>query len=314
VAAGYPSFSPDDKAIAYVDVAGSTQNVHGNLMVAQYSSATHTFSPPQVTYTTSSGQRAGYPVFLPDDQGLLFELELRSSTQDSVMVTRRGARSELWWVNLTGTPAPHRLDALVGRTGAGSYLPVLPNNHGIAGTSDPGSTYSETGQDDTTLDYEPTVLPIVEGGYAWVVFTTRRAYGNMLTAVPWQSWPPDYDITDLSQATVKKLWVAAIDLSAPAGTDPSHPAFYLPAQEILAGNSRGFWVLDPCKGDGQSCETGDQCCNGYCEPSGDGGALVCSNVPPSSNCSAPQEKCTTAGDCCDSTNQCINGFCAQQPK
>ena len=43
----------------------------------------------------------------------------------------------------------------------------------------------------------------------------------------------------------KKLWVAAIDLNAPAGTDPRHPAFYLPAQELLAGNARGFWVVDP---------------------------------------------------------------------
>ena len=36
------------------------------------------------------------------------------------------------------------------------------------------------------------------------------------------------------------------------GTDASHPAFYLPAQELLAGNARGFWVLDPCQTDGTS--------------------------------------------------------------
>ena len=40
-----------------------------------------------------------------------------------------------------------------------------------------------------------------------------------------------------TQYTTKKLWVAAIDLNAPAGSDPSHPAFYLPAQELLAGNA-----------------------------------------------------------------------------
>jgi hypothetical protein len=164
--------------------------------------------------------------------------------------------------------------------------------------------------DDTTLNYEPTVLPVVSGGYAWVVFTSRRMYGSELQSTPWLSWPPDYDTTSLAQATVKKLWVAAIDLSAPAGTDPSHPAFYLPAQELLAGNSRGFWVLDPCKQNGDSCQSGDQCCNGYCEPNGDGGALVCSTTPPS--CSAVSDKCTTAADCCDSTNKCINGYCAQQ--
>jgi hypothetical protein len=230
------------------------------------------------------------------------------------MVTRDGARSELWWTTLGATPKAARLDALNGRANGATYLPILPNNHGIAGATDPRSSYDETGQDDSTLDYEPTVLPIVSGGYAWVVFTSRRAYGNQLGAVPWQSWPPDYDTTSLAQATVKKLWVAAIDLNAAPGSDPSHPAFYLPAQEILAGNSRGFWVLDPCKPDGSSCMSGDQCCNGYCEPNGDGGALVCSNAPPMSHCSMPQEKCTTAADCCDATNLCINGFCAQNVK
>ena len=95
-----------------------------------------------------------------------------------------------------------------------------------------------------------------------------------------------------------------------AGVDSSHPAFYLPAQEILAGNSRGFWVLDPCQADGTSCMTGDQCCNGYCE-AGDGG-LVCSNTPPGSSCSGLSDKCASAADCCDPTNLCINGFCAQQ--
>jgi hypothetical protein len=208
-----------------------------------------------------------------------------------------------------------RLDALNGKAGAASYLPTGPNNHGIAGAHDPRSSYDETGLDDTTLSYEPTVLPIVAGGYAWVVFTSRRLYGNQLTAVPWQSWPQDYDTTNLGQATVKKLWVAAIDLGGNATADVSHPAFYLPAQEILAGNSRGFWVLDPCKGNGSSCQTGDQCCNGFCESGGDAGAeagsLVCTSGTATA-CSAVQEKCTKASDCCDTSNTCTNGFCAAQ--
>ena len=202
-----------------------------------------TFSGVTTLASPASGQRIGYPAFLPDDSGLLFETETRTSTSDSVMVTRNGARSELWWVNSTGTAMPTALANLNGK----GYLPLGPNNHGAGTTSDPQDSYSESGLDDTTLDYEPTVLPVAAGGYAWVVFTSRRMYGSELQSTPWLSWPPDYDTTSLAQATVKKLWVAAIDLNAPAGTDPSHPAFYLPAQELLAGNSRGFWVLDPCK-------------------------------------------------------------------
>jgi hypothetical protein len=258
--------------------------------------------------TPASGQRVGYPVFLPGNGGLLFETQVRSGSSDSVMVTRNGARSELWWLNLSGTAMPVPLATLNGK----GYLPIGANDHG-SDFNAPDPQYSpgsdESMYDDATLNYEPTILPVVAGGYAWVVFTSRRLYGNQLTAVPWQSWPLSYNTRDLGQATVKKLWVAAIDLNAPAGSDPSHPAFYLPAQEILAGNSRGFWVLDPCKPDGSTCSTGDQCCGGYCEP-GDGG-LVCQSSPPVGSCSGPQEKCTTAADCCDPTNQCINGFCAQ---
>ncbi len=133
------------------------------------------------------------------------------------------------------------------------------------------------------MNFEPTVNPVPSGGYAWVVFTSRRLYGNVATVPPYFSDPRFHDIS--KTPTTKKLWVAAIDLNAPPGTDPSHPAFYLPAQELLAGNSRGFWVVDPCKKDGNGCETGDECCGGFCRPGGDGGALVCSTAKPScANC------------------------------
>jgi hypothetical protein len=313
VAAGYPSYSPDDAYIAYIDVTGSTQNVDGPLVVAAYDATTLSFTNPTKMLSPMTGQRIGYPVFLPDDSALVFETEVRSAmggssdgVSDTVMVTRNGARSELWWITNGSNPQAAALANLNGK----GYLPTGGNNHGSGpNVTDPETSWTETGWDDTTLSYEPTILPIAEGGYAWVVFTSRRLYGNQLTEIPWLSWPPDYDTTDLSQATVKKLWVAAIDLNAAPGSDPSHPAFYLPAQEILAGNSRGFWVLDPCEPDGSSCQSGDQCCNGYCEPNGDGGALICSNTTPT--CAGVSDKCTTAADCCDSTNKCIDGFCTQ---
>jgi hypothetical protein len=128
------------------------------------------------------------------------------------------------------------------------------------------------------------------------------------TIPPYCSDPRGVDL--IQNITPKKLWVAAVDLTQAPGTDASHPAFYLPAQELLAGNARGFWTLDPCKADGMSCTSGDQCCNGYCEPNGPMGALVCSNMPPMNTCSGVGDKCTTAADCCDTTNVCINGFCA----
>ena len=101
------------------------------------------------------------------------------------------------------------------------------------------------------MNYEPTVNPVASGGYAWVVFTSRRMYGNEATIPPFCSDPRGVDL--ISNITPKKLWVAA-DRSEPgARHGRSHPAFYLPAQELLAGNARGFWVLDPCQAERHRC-------------------------------------------------------------
>jgi hypothetical protein len=195
----------------------------------------------------------------------------------------------LYWVDLA-TQTAHALDNLNGK----GYVPT-----------------STAHPDDTIQNFEPTLNPVTSGGYAWVVFTSRRMYGNVATIAPNLSDPREYHWLDPTQYTPKKLWVAAIDLNAPAGSDPSHPAFYLPAQELLAGNARGFWTVDPCHPDGTGCETGDECCGGYCRPGGDGGALICTNQQPS--CSAEFEKCTTTADCCGAASgiTCINGFCAK---
>ncbi len=118
----------------------------------------------------------------------------------------------------------------------------------------------------------------------WVVFTSRRMYGSVATIS--SLFCSDSSRREPRSRTSRRrrfLGKSAIDLSGNPVSDASHPAFYLPAQEILAGNSRGFWSLDPCKGDGSSCTAGDECCNGYCEPDM-GGALVCSNTPPNGMC------------------------------
>lgn len=186
------------------------------------------------------------------------------------------------------TKTPVRLDALNGL----GYLPTLA---------------STAHSSDAVLNYEPTVNPVPSGGYAWVVFTSRRLYGNVATINPYWSDPRFHDIS--TTPTTKKLWVAAFDLNASPGVDPSHPAFYLPAQELLAGNSRGFWVVNPCLPTGSTCETGDQCCGGYCRNI-DGG-LICSDQPPA--CSNEFDKCTTSADCCGAFVglACVNGRCAQ---
>jgi hypothetical protein len=274
-----PTFSPDGRHVAFNYYAG-TGGDQRSLGVIDFDPATMTFSNLRKIHTPATGAVV-WSSFLPTSDALVFEVELVTS---NFGFTWHGARGELWWADLaTGTAA--RLEQV---NGVG-YLPVGAQNH----------------DQDQTLNYEPTVGPIASGGYAWLVFTSRRLYGNVATIDPWSSDPRSVDL--LSQVTTKKLWVAPIDLGAPAGSDPSHPAFYLPAQEILAGNSRGFWSLDVCHDDGIDCQTGDECCGGYCRD--DGSGPVCTSQPPT--CSLEYERCTTDSDCCDVDKGivCINGFC-----
>jgi hypothetical protein len=284
--AGTPAFSPDGKHVAYNDYTADKMS----LGAMDFAQASNTFSNQVTLHTPMAGQRDLFPAFLPTNDAVVFQLEVANDGEFGA--TRNGSRGELWWIDLK-TKTAARLDKLNGQ----GYLPNGPNNHTM----------------DTTLDYEPTVNPVPSGGYAWVVFTSRRMYGNVATIDAFSSDPRNADLSggDPNKTTTKKLWVAAIDLNAPAGSDPSHPAFYLPGQELLAGNSRGYWVIDPCQKDGTSCDSGDECCGGYCSPAGDGGALVCSSQRPM--CSQEFDKCMVTSDCCGAAQgiQCINGRCAQ---
>lgn len=314
---GTPAFSPDGKLIAFNPMSGATSNPTQKLLVMAYDAAARSVSSP-VTVSDDTGKpaqtRPGWPAFLPDGKSLVFHHQTVAGGDgngEGALYTRSGAKAHLAWTGIDDATKVTPLDRLNGLDGSGaSYLPKLAAPYVIACSADGQAVggFDADHADDANLNYEPTVAPIAAGGYVWVVFTSRRMYGNEATLPPFCSDPRGVDL--VSNITTKKLWVAAIDLGAAPGTDASHPAFYLPAQELLAGNSRGFWVLDPCRPDGNGCSSGDQCCNGFCEPDASGANLVCSNTPPDGHCSKLSEKCTTVADCCDPSNVCVNGFCS----
>jgi hypothetical protein len=294
--AATPVFSPDGRQLAFNHFAGVGADQRSLAMLRF--TPPGTFSDFSVLYTPPAGQTAVFPSYLPTNRGVVFQVETvsngrfgetRSTCDSSGPCSNIGTRAELWWVDVM-TKQARRLDRLNGL----NAVPTGPESH----------------DDDATLNYEPTVGPIPSGGYAWVIFTSRRLYGNVATINPWWSDPRFHDIS--ATPTTKKLWVAAIDLNAAPGTDPSHPAFYLPAQELLAGNSRGYWAADPCRGDGERCGSGDECCGGYCYTQQ--GQLACGSTPGPVDggmaCSREFDRCTTAADCCDRNAVCANSRCA----
>jgi hypothetical protein len=153
------------------------------------------------------------------------------------------------------------------------------------------------GARDLHRNFEPSFAPVAAGGYFWVVFHSRRTYGNEATG-PYSS--------------IKQLWIAAIDQNPTPGQDPSHPAFRVPGQSLSTLNLRGFFALDPCKGDGEGCTSGTDCCGGYCNMApADAGGPIC--APTSNGCANNGDKCTMDSDCCNANNgvTCINHVCSE---
>jgi hypothetical protein len=259
--------------------------------------------------------------FLPDGDRVVYELETvyngrdwggtRSECDNSYPATcqNTGARGELWITDANGGgSSPVRLDAANGKLDGATYLPLLPANAHSAGW-------------ETELNYEPTVNPQPSGGYAWVVFVSRRLYGNIATMNPWWSDPRYQDL--YQDPTPKKLWVAAIDLDSTAGVDPSYPAFYLPGQELLSGNARGFWVLNQCSKVGSNCDTNEDCCNSSGANPTAACRVVVNPAPPpvvkqcqaiSNVCVPMSKKCSLATDCCGFPQaNCTAGVCVPPP-
>ena len=191
--------------------------------------------------------------------------------------------------------------ALDTRSGNGDlYLAsaTTPNTEIRLAKVDGDSYPFAAGSRDLSYNYEPTFAPVASGGYFWAVFTSRRTYGNTLTGAP---------------SAVKQLWVVAIDQNPKPGVDPSHAAFHLQGQDESNLAMRGFWSLPPCAQNGQGCQSGTDCCGGYCEAGPDGGAPVCGAMPV--GCAQNGDKCSTTSDCCGAATgvTCINHVCSVPP-
>jgi hypothetical protein len=346
---------------AIAPVTGATPTVTGDkrsIGMADFSVGTKTFSNFRRLVTQAGTACSGafgiadpctnvWPSFLPGNEGVVFEKEVfndgrvtgsnhndfggtRSGCDDGSGVAacgNDGAKAELWWVTTglatpsatipSSTPTAIRLNAANGLDASGAL--TIPTGTGAS---------AHTATVEPVLNYEPTLNPTATGGYYWVVFTSRRLYGNVATMNPWWSDPRFRKLGGDFGPTPKKLWVSAVKSSPVAGQDPSYPAFYLPGQELLAGNSRGYWVLDQCKAPSamrttaNECETTLDCCQSptasSCTlqtPVADPPKRHCTPLAASSCIADGAGTCATHADCCNfaTGTRCASGTCALPP-
>ena len=264
-----PMFSPDGKHIVFND--HDATGGHG-LAVMDVDPTTRTFSNHRVVFEHPT-LYPGWPFFTPDGQAIVFALGSADDFASAHPGRPQVASSDLWMVEL-----------------ASGHAVALDRANGTT------STLAYPGRDEQ-LSFYPTMSPVAAGGYFWLFFTSRRNYGNILVG-------PKENVAS------KKIWVAAVEVGSEGELGPapledrSHPAFYLPGQELESGNVRAFAALNPCESNGSSCETGVDCCSGFCV---DG---ICG---PPQECAQIDEACAEDADCCAPEARCIGTYCGILP-
>jgi len=302
-----PAFSPDGSKMLYVAGAKSvpgdwiTSTAPGALRVMPFNESASPMLSPATDLVQPMADptyfNITWPTVSPDGRWVLY------SRLNSDVIDSRG--------NCGATCDYSTLGDL--------YLAdtTMPNTEvRLAALNGDGYPFA-AGSRDLHYNYEPTFAPVAAGGYFWVVFTSRRTYGNSAAGAP---------------SAVKQLWVAAINQTSPTSEnpnsptllmDPSHPPFLLPGQGASL-NMRGYFALPPCKNDGISCNQGTDCCGGYCvtptdadagaDAGADGGSgLSCASVP--NGCSQDGNHCAQTSDCCGASSgvTCINSVCSEAP-
>jgi hypothetical protein len=294
-----PTISNDGKKIAYVN--GNQDTIGTNspawrigLTMVTFDQATRKISNKKRLLNnwdaTTGGNSVKWPFFEPDSRSLLFVesttdnyCRSESLTDDAGKACREG---------VYGNAAP---------TTRGYWPGAIYSID--AGAASPASTKTELHNLNNTEDFgvwdrafQPTVLPFSSGGYRWVIFTSPRAYGNQINQLG----------TDFT-CGASMLWISALDDVVANGTDRSHPAFFLPGQNVAPItaathyiNERGYLVPSPCKTGNLACSTSDECCSGMqCRVD----SIAANGIPNKvckdpAACSAVGGACLTSADCC----------------
>jgi hypothetical protein len=266
-----PTFSADGSLLTFSDAAQAGRAI----VVMDFDQKNRKASNARTVLTDT--RFLGWPFVLPDNRAVVFSVtDRRDFSGGGVAISplaARGPFSDLGIVDLSTRK-----------------VMLLAKSIGFANEADADAqkTYLPFGAAELHQHYYPTVSPVSAGGYFWIFFDSVRHYGN--------------------KGLHRQLWGAAIAIASVTElstgnyeSDPSFPAFYLAGQELQVANHRAFTALDPCRKDGSKCETGIDCCGGFCTNG------ICGRD--TQRCSQTNEVCKVKSDCCRAQDQCIGGFC-----
>jgi hypothetical protein len=265
-----PTFSADGSLLVFSDVA------KGGKAIVVMSFDVNARKASNMRTLVSHSNYLGWPFVLPDKRAVIFSITTRADFGGAGVGIMGGAA--------TGPASDLAIvDIQTGKV----FLLAQAIGFRTQADADAKKTYLPFGDAELHQHYYPTVSPVAAGGYFWVFFDSVRHYGNQ--GLHRQLWG-----TAISIASISELSTGSYD------RDPSFPAFYLAGQELPVANHRAFTALDPCRADGASCESGIDCCNGFCTNG------ICGRDVP--RCSQINETCKTSNDCCNKES-CIGGFC-----
>jgi hypothetical protein len=206
----HPDWSPLGDRIAFVNVGvKNTLQMMYNGEIRTVTKTAGAWQPPQVLVPRAPGKNRYYPAFAPDGTMLVFdESTCNSGNTGGECNGDTDPSAKLYAINAISGGTPTAL--------------ARANGPGVADNG-------QTALTNSFPKWNPFAFRLSQTGgrLAWVTFSSTRKYGLRS--------PP-------GNGTL--LWMAAIDLDAPAGTDPSFTAFALPFQDIATSNHIAQWTTE----------------------------------------------------------------------
>jgi hypothetical protein len=322
-----PDWSPDGKSVIYVlpqkvaawDPGGSPgsggarnddDHVFGGSLYTIPYFGNQQFGGPAV-FLASAGENNYYPSYSPDGQFVAFD-RAPHNTSVTTIDGCVGTAPQMSCPNDSFSNPAARV-MLVANAAGGTPID-LENANGSPAASPVALSNSWPRWSPFLQQYKGNKL-------LWIAFSSTRDYGVRVRnhkAGMYQCYPADsfedpgaaHHQSFAAACQQPQLWMAAINLSATAGADPSRVAFWLPFQDITTHNHTPQWtqaVAPPPPGTGGSPDGGSS--GGGSSGSGSG-----AGSPDSGACIPLYGSCVqNPGACCSGTSCQANGTCMQLP-